>query len=220
MAKNKKKQKNTDLQKAKRAPKQYSVDPRLDRAYSRNIRCPYCKALIAKWTTTCVQCGITKEEIVYASHQDAKAVINKAEKGKVLWTKTIPVDLNFRKFMLLLIFLGVFGAHNFYVGRKVRGWIILCSTLLLIFSSLFFYHPNFDLGTPGHPWREAFPGSVIFPFDMPGIIAIVVWFVDWFAAVVFSSFKYPIRIKGKDGPFDAPKPQPPEQHLASSLTPD
>lgn len=190
--------KSVELEKAKRAPKEYSVDPKLDRMYARNIRCPYCKAVVARYTTTCVQCGITKEQIANASHLEAKKVLKKQEKGTVLWTRTVPRDLNFTKFILLLVFTGPFGGHNFYVGRKLRGWIMFASMALLVFSLLFFNYADIDRGIPMHPWRASLSWGNLFPFDVPGLVAIVIWFFDWFAAVIFNTFKYPVRIKGKD----------------------
>ncbi|MCL2755769.1 MAG: TM2 domain-containing protein [Firmicutes bacterium] len=174
--------------------KRIVVDEKLDKLYVKNVRCPYCRALIPKFTTTCVQCGVTKEQISAASHQEAKQILEGKAQGKVIMSKRRPDDLQFGRFVIILIFFGMFGAHNFYVGRKIRGWIMLCSMLLLIAS--FFI---FNVGTAAenfqdmHPWRRTFRG-VWFPFDAPGIIAIIVWFFDWFAVVVFHQFKYPVRL--------------------------
>ena len=188
-----------DLQKAKRAPKNYSMNPKLDRMYARNVRCPYCKAVIAKYTTTCIQCGITKEQIVNASHLEAKEILTKKKKGKVLWTKTIPADLHFTKFVLVLIFLGLFGGHHFYVGRRIKGFFMLGSVILFIIGFFVFPFGNPDAGIDMHPAREAASwNGVWFPMDVPLLITAVIWFVDWFAVVVFSTFRYPVRIKGKD----------------------
>jgi len=202
VAKRKPKKNVTDLQKAKRAPKNYSKDPRLDRMYGQNIRCPYCKMTIAKFTTTCVQCGITKEQIAYASHQDAKKIMQGKDRGLVLYTRTIPRDLNFTKFLLCLVFLGLFGGHYFYIGRKIRGFLMLGSIILLFVSVIVFPFGNFE-DIEMHSFRAAASwDGAFFPLDVPGIIAIVVWFVDWFAIVVFNRFKYPVRIRGKNTPFN------------------
>lgn len=173
------------------------IDPKLDRMIGRNIKCPYCKNRIFKYTTTCDQCGITKEQICYASNQQAKEIIRGKRQGKVLYTKSRPDDVPLGKFMLILILLGLFGGHNFFVGRRVRGWIIL-SMMAVCFAFLIAVPP----GTAAygfenyHEWRGPFyeAGFPFFPTDVLGLIAFMVWVCDWIA-VLIGNFKYPIRIE-------------------------
>jgi len=180
------------------------VDRSLDRLYARNIRCPYCRAVIPKFTSTCVQCGITKEQIANGSNKEAKRLMwgKDKGKGKVLRIKRRPDDVPVVKFLLLLVFFGMFGAHNFVVGRRVRGWIMLISTTLLIASTFIFPHASAgDLADTAHPWRAMFERNEWFPFfplDIPGFIAVTVWFVDWIAIVIFNQYRYPVYIAATD----------------------
>ena len=121
------------------------------------------------------------------------------QKGKILWTKRRPDDVPVGKFLILLWVLGIFGAHNFVVGRRVRGWIMLISTTLLIVNIFVFPHASAtDIADTGHPWRYFFESNWFFPFfplDIPGTLAILVWFVDLFAILIFNQYRYPIRIE-------------------------
>ena len=118
-------------------------------------------------------------------------------------TKTRPDDINFLKFVLLLVFLGPFGGHCFYVGRKVRGFLMLGSMLLLL-ASITIFTPSSALTGEMHPWRAAFDGWW-FPLDAPALITIIVWVCDWFGIIVFGNFRYPIRISGRDVAYNPEK---------------
>ena len=176
------------------APNKRKHDPALDRLIARNIRCPYCSALIAKFTTDCAQCGITKQQIARASNVEAKKIIKSRgrEKGKVLLSRHRPEDLKFAKFLLLLVFLGMFGAHNFYCGRRIRGHIMLWFMVPPSIWALFWMD---------HPWRLFFETSGMpfpldaFPTDYLVVVAIIMWLVDWFSVVISNRYKYPVRIK-------------------------
>jgi len=172
------------------------VNNRLDKLYSSNVKCPYCRARIPKFVAECARCGITKVQISQASHQEAKAILSGKEEGIVMKSRRRPDDLNVRGLLLRVSLFGMFGAHNFYVGRKIRGHIALWCMVALIISVSFF-----SMGTvtadmmDAHPWRRAFEGTGFpFPLDVFGLIAIVMWFVDWFAIVLFNNYKYPVRI--------------------------
>lgn len=176
-------------------PSRKVVDEKLDKLYVKNVRCPYCRALIPQFTATCVQCGVTKEQIADASHQEAIKVMKGESEGKIIMTHRRPDDLNFGRFIIILVFFGWMGGHNFYVGRKIRGWIMVACFFTMVISFGFF-----PIGTAenmfrdAHSWRLAFGNGPWFPLDIPGIIAVVVWFYDWFCIVIFNRYKYPVRI--------------------------
>ena len=169
------------------------VDEKLERLYNKKVKCPYCRGKILKYSTKCEQCGITKEQIRNASNEDAKAIIRKKAKGKVLKTKVRPDDIRFGKLVIFVVLLGMFGAHCFYVGRRKRGFIALSGMIIYMLGVIIFPFPSYDV--PIHPWRAAFenPG-LIFPLDIAGLVSIVIWFIDWANIVIFQTFKYPVRI--------------------------
>ena len=54
-------------------------------------------------------------------------------------TYILPTDVSKKKLILLSIFLGLFGAHYFYIGKMFRGLIYLVFTIfMLVFSTLKF----------------------------------------------------------------------------------
>ena len=177
--------------------KRKSIDPELDKLYARKIKCPYCKTPIKKFTKTCTQCGVTKDQIFEGSNLEAKAIIEgKAPKAKVLMVRRRPSDIDFTRLILLAVFGGLFGAHCFYVGRRKRGYFMMISFFVFILSAIIFSHGTPDASFEDlHPWRRAFDNvNLWFPLDVPGLIVIGMWFVDWFAIVVFQRFKYPVRL--------------------------
>ena len=163
------------------------VDGRLDKLYNSRIRCPYCKTVIPKYDVKCANCGLTKKQITEASNIRAKEVRKTKSGEKILMTKTKPDDVSFTK-MIIWLLLGIFGAHNFYVGRKIRGWIMVGFMVTFIaFCIILPINPD-----NMHPWRQAFSGSV-FPTDLLGAAAFFVWVYDAFG-VVFGFYKYPVKI--------------------------
>lgn len=175
-------------------------DPKLDKLYPRTIRCPYCKDRIYAYTTTCKTCGLTKRQITGASHQRAKEMIKNKEKGKIVMTKRRPDDLDMVRFSLWLC-VGFVGAHNFYVGRKVRGWIM--ASFLIAYVVCFAVFPpagTFYPGSPASSVRAAFGNTLggVFPTDFFGVIPVLVWFYDIFAIILFRTYKYPVRLADND----------------------
>ena len=166
------------------------VNQKLDRLYNSKVRCPYCKSIIPKYDVKCANCGITKKQIADASNVKAKEVKQKKTGEKVLMTRNKPDDVSFTKMMLWLC-LGMFGAHNFYVGRKIRGFIVL--SLMVVGMAFWIILPGDGL-IPGyvHPWRIPFSGA-IFPTDALCVVAVFIWIFDLFA-VVFGFYKYPVKL--------------------------
>jgi TM2 domain-containing membrane protein YozV len=168
------------------------IDPYLDRLYNSNVRCPYCKARILKYTTTCPRCGIHKKQIYEASNIKAKKIIKEKTGEKVFLMARKPVDVSFTKMALLCLFLGFAGAHCFYVGRKIRGWFMACSTVIGMVGSI--------VSSIKEEWRTIFTSiaiwedvTLLFPTDYFMLIFIIMWGID-FIAIVFNLFKYPVRL--------------------------
>ena len=180
-----------------------TVDERLDRLYLKNMRCPYCHSKIAKGTAVCPNCGITKEQIYHAN-----LVVNKRKKGEprvkqpkppIIMSKVRPASIPFWKMALGGMF-GFLGIHCFIAKRWKRGALILgCFVLFLIFFCIF---PAADVsaGIAAHPWREMFEiKTYIFPPDLLGIVAAVMWIWDWFC-ILLGTFKYPVVLAVNDAP--------------------
>ena len=119
-------------------------------------------------------------------------------------TNIKPDDVSFIKLSLFSLFFGMFGVHAFYVGRRIRGWIILGCMLAYIVTAIIW--PASAPGTPQEGFRQVFDDAGIpFPLDFFGLVAVFFWAYDWFNIVIMQKFKYPVRILGKEKDKDAEK---------------
>ena len=87
------------------------------------MRCPNCGARMNKQAGVCLKCGTKLSQIQTASHQAVKQARAEYEPEKVVYTTMWPKDLSCRNTLLFCIFLGLFGAHYFYVKRPIPGTI-------------------------------------------------------------------------------------------------
>jgi len=163
-------------------------DPRLDKLYTSNVKCPYCKKRIPKLQTTCDQCGLNKIQIAYASNARAKQMMKSGERGKIVMMRRRPSDLILSSLCLRLV-LGIFGWHNFYTGRKIRGWIMLGCMLAFI---LWFILQNNIPAMAEHPLWGMDSGEAS-PLIFLSTISLVLWISDIFG-IMFGWYKYPVRL--------------------------
>ena len=168
-------------------------DEQTDKLYVKAIRCPYCKNKINAYQMKCDVCGVTKAQIAHASNLQAKEVMKNKTGELVFKTRRRPEDISFTKTVLWLL-IGFFGAHNFYTGRRVRGWIMLVCMIIFFVAGFVIPIGALDAGIDMHPWRVAFEDmGMIFPTDALGVASVVMWIWD-FCAVVFGYYKYPVRL--------------------------
>ncbi|MCL2228728.1 MAG: hypothetical protein FWC00_02755 [Firmicutes bacterium] len=168
------------------------VDQYLDALYNNNVRCPYCRAKIRKYTTVCVRCGMTKRQIHQASNLEAKKILQSGSNEKVLTSRRRPEDVSFTG-MAMRGIIGFTGLHCFFVGRKIRGWIIASFAIIGLVGAL-----------APMSWRQPFNSvylfedlPVFFPTDYFLLVGAMMWWIDLFS-IVFGFFKYPIRMPSKD----------------------
>ena len=170
-------------------------DRRLDRLYTSLVRCPYCKNRIRKLQTTCSRCGLNKIQIAHASNKRAKEMIKAGERGKIVMMRRRPSDVKLSSMTWRLAVGGLFGLHNFYVGRRIRGWIVLGCMIAFIIQGLVFSPGDFTNNLEGiHPWRAATnTQGMPFPLDFFGLVAFALWISD-IVGVVLGWYKYPVRL--------------------------
>jgi hypothetical protein len=152
--------------------------PRLDKLYTSAVRCPYCRNKIQKLQTTCSKCGLNKIQIAYASNKRAKQMMKSGERGKIVMMRRRPNDVKLYAILLRAIF-GLFGMHNFYVGRKIRGWISFGFMFVFIVTGIIIFELDLTEFTP-----------VVAALSTP---AIVIWVTDIFG-IIFGWYKYPVRL--------------------------
>ncbi len=88
------------------------------------MRCPNCDGKIKDGKYVCEICGTKVADIENASYEKAVEILNKGnlyEKEKIFYSHKIPKEISRKKLLLFTIFLGLFGAHDLYVGKKKLG---------------------------------------------------------------------------------------------------
>ena len=92
--------------------------------------CPKCYSSVHKDKCRCDYCGFNLNELNNASNKEAKKALKSVYKDDVLYTSKLPADVSKKKLLLFAIFLGVFGVHNFYVGKIWKGLFNVVITTL------------------------------------------------------------------------------------------
>ncbi|MDR0383721.1 MAG: hypothetical protein LBH47_00135 [Christensenellaceae bacterium] len=156
------------------------ISVKLDKLYNKNIRCPYCGTQIPKWTSTCVNCGLSKSNI-------ANSAIKDKNNTKTVLTTVRPDNLPFWK-IAIACFVGFLGIHCFVSKKYIRGFVILGLFVISIIFTATLFGPESTL-------RALFEKyDLLPPTDLSLIASFAMWIWDWFG-VLFGYYKYPVTIK-------------------------
>ena len=159
------------------------------------MRCPNCGARINRGANVCFKCGTKLTQIQHASHQAVKQARAEYDIDKIVYTTVWPSDLNYTKTLLYCIFLGLFGAHYFYVKRPIPGTIFaVCWSLFILF-----YVISYAVLGPqnGYPSFESDGMQVLSVFvAMMGALVVIFWLTDIFR-ISFKRFKVPVVLDTK-----------------------
>mgnify|MGYP003306566201 FL=1 len=157
----------------------------------RKMECPVCGAKMVD-NKICKYCGVTREQVLTASNEKAKQARKSGNKENICYTTEAPSDINKVKLSLLVVFLGLFGAANFYVGKYTKAWFNLISTSLsFIFSLLLFIFEKVKL--PNLEYVFAILLDFVCWFMA---VSLIMWAMDIFG-IIFKKFKIPV-ILGED----------------------
>lgn len=149
------------------------------------MRCPQCGCNMEK-TNCCPYCDISKEQVYFASNKKAKEYFKKGLKDKVCYSSIKPRDVDKVKMFLLTLFLGFFGAGNFYVGKRGKG-IFACISFITAFIATVLTTSFADV-------------SII--NDIASIpvacaaITVIIWVSD-LLSLLLNIYKYPVVIPEK-----------------------
>ena len=100
-------------------------------------KCPRCGEKHMEQATKCEYCGLIFSRLEQATNGAAKRAMKNGKANKVVYVKKAPKDVSKIKLYLYTIFLGLFGAEYFYIGRKIRGTVMLCCGIIsMIFFAL------------------------------------------------------------------------------------
>ncbi len=145
------------------------------------MMCPKCYGSMNKTTGVCNYCGFSVHDLVGATNKKAKEAKRKGKKDDVLYSTKLPNDVSKKKLMLYGGLLGMFGAHNFYVGKIATGVYQATAVTLMILSLIFTEIFSYVY------WVQQFQSVAL----TLGGIAILMWIVD-FIAICLNKYKVPV----------------------------
>lgn len=148
----------------------------------KKVTCPRCGLKVYEDAPKCPDCGLIFSRLDIATNKDAKKLMKKGERDFILKSTRLPSDVSFIKLLLLSIFLGPLGAHCFYVGRYVRGSIILVD-MIAIFLLVVFNTPLMAIDD----------GALLGTFSTICGIVMLMWPWD-VVMIILKKFKVPIAI--------------------------
>lgn len=150
---------------------------------SLTIKCPRCGEVCFKTQKKCSDCGLIFERLNYVTNRAGKIAVVRREKEKILRVTNWPTDVKKSKALLLCGFFGIFGVHNFYLGRYVKGFFSLIVTLVacvcLMLENVIDY--------------SVFYSSFFF---LPTGIMVIFWWSD-FVLIALNKYKIPVAIDTK-----------------------
>lgn len=149
--------------------------------------CPRCKQRCLIALTSCPNCQLNFSKFNEATNKEAKLAIREHRSEDCVMRVGCPSDIKKSKLLILTIFLGLVGVHNYYVGRFVRGIIFsLFFVVGVINTVLSFTIPNVM-------YNGEF-GQVFYFLVLCWGIIIILWLFDIFN-IIFNRFKIPVSRK-------------------------
>ncbi len=151
----------------------------------KNKRCPRCNFKVEKEANVCPKCRLNYVKLNSATNEEARKALATGDKERVVYRKGCPSDIKKWKLLLITIFLGFFGAHHFYTGRKNWGIFYLafcCVGVINVIISTFFRKVLFT------EWYQVFYLLVA----VWGVV-VVMWIVDIFK-VTINKYKIPVSL--------------------------
>lgn len=143
-------------------------------------RCPRCDAKNEYSNYRCLECGLIFARVENGSNKLAKNLIHAGKKDETVLARMFPKDVSKRKFLLLCGFLGIFGAHNFYVGRFKKAMYQLVFGLIALMCVA--------VGS-----LISFYDTLISFVSVPIGISAVMWIWD-FVDGMFNRYKIPVAV--------------------------
>lgn len=150
----------------------------------KNKRCPRCNNKCAVELVSCPTCQLNFNKFNEATNKEAKIAIREGRKEDCLLRSGRPSDVKWWKLLLIAVFLGFAGGHNYYVGRYKRGiWFSVFFVCGLINAILTQLVPN--LNTQSDLWQ------VFYVMVLGWGAVMVLWIID-VANIVLNKFRIPV----------------------------
>lgn len=150
-------------------------DKTKNRFVSRVQTCPYCKTKKMGDERFCSVCNLNFEDLEQNTIKDVRKYKKGGNifynyEGEIVLSPLLPDDISVGTLKMMTIAFGVFGLHNFYTGRTLRGIITFLLSLCTI-GAYFFYDAMLKRGINAMPVLGYFAAITMFFwfFDLMGI---------------------------------------------------
>lgn len=163
-------------------------------------KCPRCKEKCLVHEKACHECGLIFERLNYTSNKVAKKLILKGKYKDTIKTADWPYDAKKSTALWLSGLFGFCGAHNFYLGRFIKGAISLFGIVLSIIMVAL---------------NDVIYGTNVWTYLnwivlIPGACSLIFWITD-FISIFFEKYKIPVAVDekllyAKNNPLNDKKP--------------
>lgn len=143
-------------------------------------KCPRCHEKYLVSQKKCNFCGLIFERLNYVSNKSARKEVIKFHKKNYIMTADWPFDASKKVALLLSIFLGFTGAHNFYLGRFYKGLTMLIGFVSAIVLLLL-------------PYQSLAYNIIWYLSFIPACSVLIFWILDsiW---IFLERYKIPVSI--------------------------
>lgn len=100
-------------------------------------KCPRCGNKCLENQTRCEECDLIFPRLVFATNKAAKQKLAHFDRDFVIFTSDLPKDVSYWKLFFLTLFLGLFGAHYYYVGKYIKGFVMDLGFVYLMIGVFF-----------------------------------------------------------------------------------
>lgn len=164
------------------------------------MRCPKCGARIPRESPICFKCGTKMTSVREASFTAVKEARKTYQPEKIVMSSFFPKDLSYKKTLLMCIFLGYFGGHQFYTQKYPQGIAYLVGSLffllcLIIPGAIVGFDIEFTIAIQTIYSTQATYALFVIAC-MVGATILVLWLKDLFN-IICKRFKVPVVLKEK-----------------------
>ena len=146
--------------------------------------CPRCKQKCFSALTSCPNCQLNFSKFNEATNREAKQAIREHRAEDCVMRIGCPSDVKRLKLIILTVFLGLVGVHNYYVGRFARGIVFSIFFVIGVINTILsFVIPN--------SLYNGDLGQLFYLLVLCWGIVIIMWIFDIFN-VIFNRFKIPV----------------------------
>ena len=164
-------------------------------------KCPYCKSKNPLAARYCGACHLDFYQLDRCKNKEAKKMLRHRRfgetfEGEIVGTTKLPSDVKRSRLILFSIFLGLFGAHNFYVGKYIKA-ICQCVLGILFLGLSIAVTVLLEKITPTmvvFGVTTSLENVLVLVAALVGAFPIISWFYD-VLAILFKKYEVPIALE-------------------------